>query len=121
MSKSVLLAVATAATFGALSVAMAPAAEAHKYRYEADAYRYDPLVDRVFYGTPRHVYNGYRPYNGPYFYRRVGIHQQPVGIFRPVGVSYRPYFMDRGPAHCLRWSFTYSRSGKPKKFRCMMW
>jgi hypothetical protein len=114
MSKSAVLAAATAAMLGALSIATAPSAEAHRYRYHSDR-----VV--VFYGHPPHVYDGYRPYYGPYYYREVGLYQRPAGIFRPGGVVFRPFDAAPSQIYCRRWGFTYTWHGRPKKWRCMAW
>ncbi len=117
MSKSAFLAAATAATFGALSLAAAPSAEAGGYKY---GYRSDGVV--VFVGSPPYAYDGYRPYRGPYYFVRSGIYQEPEGIFRPAGVVFRPYYAAPSPVYCGRWGYAkYNRWGKPKKWRCLAW
>lgn len=117
MSKTALLTAATAALLGALSFAAAPSAEAGGYKY---GYRSSGVI--VFVGPPPYVYDGYRPYRGPYYFRREGIYQQPEGIFRPAGIVYRPYYAAPSPVYCRGWGFKYDRRWvKPKKWRCMAW
>jgi hypothetical protein len=107
MSKAVVLAAATAAMVGALSIGTAPRAEAHKHRY------WDGGVV-FFYGRPYEGYNGYRPYYGPFYGR-------PAGIFRPAGIVYRPFHAKRSEAYCRGWGWVYSRCGKYAKWRCLAW
>jgi len=114
MTKTAHIAAAAAGIVAALSLGAAPSAEAHKYRHHSDG-----MV--VFYGTPPSVYDGYRPYRGPYYYREVGLYQRPAGILRPAGIVFRPHEAAPSPIYCRRWGFTYGWSGKPKKFRCMAW
>ena len=110
MSKTAVLAAASAVMFGAVSLATAPTAEAGGYRdrYYGGGY---------YYGTP-YVYGGYRPYYGPYYYRPY-YYPPPVYIRPPAAVYYRPFYRYDRP-ECLSWVKVYSRCGKVRR-QCVAW
>ena len=125
MSKTAVLAAASAAMFGALSLVTAPGAEAYKDGY---GYRHGYEGSRIYYGSPPYVYSGYRPYYGPYYYPRARYYPEeyyyrgrPAGIFRPAGIVYRPSYAVRSEEYCRGWGWVYSRCGKYRKWRCLAW
>jgi hypothetical protein len=94
MSRTILLAVTTAATVAAMSLAAVPSAEARKHKHHHHKHRWGGVS--VVVGAPI-VYGGYR-----------------------YGSGYSPYYYRGHEPYCRRFGWVYSRSGKAK-WRCVAW